>query len=252
MKSQHIAISIAAAAALVAVLAFVKTPAPTGSTTDAREDIEAIVHEYLMDNPDVLVAALTEYRKREETARQEQISQSITRFVGSIDDNPALPVVGSADASVTVVEFFDYRCGYCKQVFPAIKELMAEDGDIRLVYAEFPILGDASTFASRAAVAVWLNWPDRYERFHDMLMASRGQLDATTVMGTALELGIDLADLEAATKKPEVDAAIEANYELAQELGISGTPAFIIGDTLVPGAIELATFRQHIKDYRGS
>lgn len=251
MKPQHIALTLAAVAVLVAVTALVRTPDPVDDGMSAKADIETVVHDYLMENPDVLIAALNAYREREETARQEQVSASIDRFVASIDANPALPVVGNADAGVTVVEFFDYRCGYCKRVFPTLKQLIDEDTDIRLVLAEFPILGDASTYASRASLAVWLNWPDRYEAFHDLLMGTRGQLENTVVIAGALELGIDVDELEAAMEKPEIDAAIEANYEVAQELGITGTPAFIIGDTLVPGAIELATFKQHIADFRG-
>ncbi len=215
-----------------------------------RQEIETLIGDYLRDNPEVLIEALEVYRTRQESLEQDRIAAAIGSMTGSFADNPAIPVAGNPDGNFTIVEFFDYRCGFCKRVFPALKEVISTDDDIRLVLIEFPILGEDSVFAARAALATWFNWPERYMAYHDALMATRGTLSRDTVLGEAARLGIDPDSLSAAMGAEQIDQAIQANYAMAQQLSINGTPAFIIGNELVPGAIELAEFRRLIAEQR--
>lgn len=251
MNKQFTMIGVLAAAIVVAAVIVAMRPQPEQSASVSPDEIQGIVEQYLLENPEVLIASLNAYRAREEEASQAMVSETIKSLVASIDQQSHMPIAGNPDGDITIVEFFDYRCGFCKRVHPTVKQVMAGDSNIRLVYAEFPILGDQSMFASRAATAVWLNWPDKYATYHDILMSSRGQLDETVVFGSALELGIELSDLEAAMNAPDVAAAISANHELAARLQINGTPAFIIGDQLVPGAIGPEEFATLINQYRG-
>jgi len=168
-----------------------------------------------------------------------------------IVDDPLTPVGGNPKGNVTVVEFFDYRCGYCKRAHPTIKQLLAEDPSIRYLYKEFPILGDESVFASRAAVAAWLIAPAKYGGFHDALMAAQGALPAAKVMKIAAEAGLDTVALRRAMDDPRVAESLRANAEIARAVGINGTPAFIFGDELVPGAIDLAAMKQLVVQARG-
>lgn len=250
MNNKIVIMAVSAFAILIAALVVTQWPKPASDAITARADIEEIVSQYLMDNPEVLIAALNAYQEREAASRQARIDAGIKQFVSTIADNPDIPILGNPDGNITIVEFFDYRCSYCKQVFPTLMQVVADDSDIRLVMAEFPILGEDSVYAARAALAVWFEWPEKYGAYHDILMASRGKIDETIVFGAALELDIEPSALQAAMKSDTIEQAISANHAMARELGISGTPAFIIGDTLVPGAIELADFQELIAAYR--
>lgn len=252
MNQRNILIGVLAVAIVAAAAIIAQRPQPAPMEAASPAEIESIVEQYLMENPEVLVASLNAYRAQEEAAQQARVNETIKSVVASIDKQSHMPVFGNPEGDVTIVEFFDYRCGYCKRVHPIVEQVMQSDSNVRLVYAEFPILGDDSTFASRAATAVWLNWPEHYKAYHDLLMSTRGQIGETVVFGSALELGIEIAALQKAMNDPAVTAAIESNHRLAASLQIGGTPAFIIGDELVPGAIELGTFRELIAQYRGS
>jgi protein-disulfide isomerase len=149
---------------------------------------------------------------------------------------------------VTLVEFFDYRCPYCKQVSPSLQALLKEDPKLRVVYKEFPVLGRESVFAARAALAA--RKQGKYELFHNALMALKGQLGDDIVLKTAGAVGIDVEKLKADMGAPEIEAQIRRNHELAQALDIRGTPAFIVGTTLIPGAVDVATLRQKIAEAR--
>ena len=147
--------------------------------------------------------------------------------------------VVNPDGRVPVVEFFDYNCGFCKRAQPAVADLAATDPRARVIYKEFPILGEASVHAARAAIAAKMQ--GRYMALHDLMMGHRGGLDAATVKRLAGEAGLDVARLERDMADPRVDAELDLNMEVAARLDIRGTPTFIIGDQLVPGAIDRPT-----------
>jgi protein-disulfide isomerase len=157
-------------------------------------------------------------------------------------------VAGNPKGDVTVVEFFDYRCGYCKRVTPVLKELMAGDPNLRVVFKELPILSPESNLAAKAALAAEAQ--GKYLPFHEALMASDSSLSMPDILQLATALKLDTAKLQADMNKPEIQAAIQKNHALAQAVGITGTPAFIIGPELVPGAIELPALKELIAKAR--
>ncbi len=223
-----------------------------GQTFDQSEKkaIETIVRDYLLANPEVLLQSMQEYRRRQEMSEQEQIKLKLSRFDDILKHTAASPVIGNPEGDVTIVEFFDYRCGYCKKVFPTIQKLLKEDTNIRYVFKEFPILGPLSEIATRASLAMWALDADKYMPFHTLLMTSRGQLDEARIFKYATKAGYDEAEVRAKMKEPDIETEIGTNIRLARELGITGTPAFIIGNHIVPGAIDMATLKQLVQAAR--
>jgi len=238
----------------LAVLLVAVSIAPAGAAdplTPAQSDaVRQIIREYLVENPEILIEALRSYESRMAATAQKQRQETLAQRRDQLERDPTSPVAGNPDGDVTLVEFTDYRCGYCKQVFPAVQELLKADGRIRWVVKEYPILGPDSVAAARAALAVWRTTPGEYMAFHAALMAARGSLDETRVLEIAAEIGLDAKALAAAARDPEINAVLARNHELAQSLDIRGTPAFIVGDRLVPGAVDIETLRQMVAEAR--
>jgi protein-disulfide isomerase len=226
---------------------------PTGPVSAAealssaqREQIEAVVREYILKNPEILVESLRGYEEQHKQATEEEAKKAIAANRDALEKNPTSPVAGNPQGDVTIVEFFDYQCGYCKKVLPSVQELLKTDGNVRVVFKEFPILGPDSVIAAQTALAAWKIAPAKYLPFHLALMESRGELDEGRVREIAKKVGLDVEKLEAAKADPEIKATIERNHELARALQINGTPAFIVGGRLVPGAVDLATLREMV------
>src|SRR6516164_9712401 len=165
-----------------------------------------------------------------------------------IFDDPGTPVGGNPKGDVTLVEFFDYRCPYCKQVRPRLKELLAGDHQLRIAYKEFPILGSVSVAAARAALAA--HRQSKYEAFHDAMMAASGQITEDTVYQVAGAVGLDVDHLKRDMSSPEINGALKANHALAEALDITGTPGFVIGNQIVPGAMELSNLKELVAGAR--
>ena len=145
---------------------------------------------------------------------------------------------------MTLVEFFDYRCPYCKQVEPSLDALLKEDGKLRIVYKEFPILGEASVYATRVALAA--KKQGKYAEFHRAMMATKGDIGDEMVLKIATSIGLDVGKIKTDMSAPDIDKLIDTNYALADALNIQGTPAIIVGGTLIPGAVDLDTLRKNI------
>ncbi|RUS59112.1 DsbA family protein [Pseudorhodobacter sp. E13] len=217
-----------------------------------RADFRAEVRAYLMENPEVLmeaIAVLEERRNAEAAANDIALLQT---NADEIFNDPASWVGGNPDGDITVVEFMDYRCGYCKKAFEEVAELIESDGNIRFVVKEFPILGEQSELASRFAVAVLqVEGAEAYEKAHDALMVMRADVTAESLAALGAEVG--LADTDAVMARmtsPEVTAVIEANRALAQRLDVNGTPTFVIDETLVRGYVPLDGMRQIVDGQR--
>jgi protein-disulfide isomerase len=235
--------------AVLAPLCLVAPPGHAGSFTDAQKtELDGLIHDYLMRNPEVVIEALRAADEKLKKQADAQARQSIAERRAELTGAEAGPVVGNPKGDVTLVEFFDYRCPYCKQVQPQLRSLIAEDRRLRVVYKEFPILGKASVFAAHAALAAALQ--GKYEAFHDTMMAMRGRIDDDAVLRVAAAVGCDVPRLRADMERPEIAAAIKRNYALADALGIHGTPAFVLGDELIPGAIDIDELRQRIAALR--
>jgi protein-disulfide isomerase len=221
------------------------------SMSDTRKkEVEAVLQEYILKNPEVLMRAIQTYQVQKQAAKRKRAKDNLTSLTAELTLNPASPVIGNPDGDVTIVEFFDYRCGYCKRVFPTIQALLKEDGNIRYVLKEFPILGPDSLVASQAALAVWNTTPEKYMPFHSALMTSRGSLNAAKIYSVAGDLGLDTDAIRKNMKNAPVSDEINKNMELSESLGITGTPAFIIGDQLAPGAISMDELKRMVAQAR--
>ena len=208
------------------------------------------MHQYILAHPDVVRDALIELQRQQDAARQAARQGAFTELHSYVGSIPVDFVEGDPKAETTMVEFFDYRCPYCKAVVPRVDQVIAEDKGVRVVLIEFPVLGPDSVFASRAAIAS--SAQGKYMAFHDAMMSHRGNLDQDTVLELAKKVGLDVERLKADMQAPEVEAMIQRHYELADKLGVTGTPAFVIGDELVPGAIDVETMKTKIKQARQS
>lgn len=222
-----------------------------GTFEPAQEQaIRDIVRDYLIAHPEVLIEALTKYQEQQRLAADQRRRESLKALRGDLAEDPDSPVLGNPNGDVVLVEFFDYRCPYCRTVAEPLRTAVTSDGNVRLVMKEFPILGPESVTAARAALAAARQ--GRYEDFHFALMATKGQINEATVMTVARQIGIDVDKLKIDMESADISAMIDRNMRLAQALNIGGTPAFVIGDELVPGAIELEQLEQKIAEARAN
>ncbi len=201
-----------------------------------------------MQHPDVLIAALRAAQDKLDRDNDAKATQAVARHRHDIFDNPATPAAGNPEGDVAIVEFFDYRCPYCKQVQPELESLVQRDPKLRLVYKELPVLGPASVTAAHAALAAQRQ--GKYDAFHAAMMAAHGQINDSTVYQVAASVGLDVDRLKRDMAAPEVAQALKANSTLADVLDIHGTPAFIIGDRVVPGAVDLDALKTMVADAR--
>jgi protein-disulfide isomerase len=213
---------------------------PAQIPPEQRQAVEAIIHDYLLSHPDVVVQALNDAEKKLRREAQDNARQALAAHRRDIFDDPATPVGGNPNGDVTIVEFFDYRCPYCKAVEPSLEQLLARDHGLRFSYKEFPVLGTESVVAARAALAA--NLQGKYEAFHNAMMAIKGSFDEAKIYEVADSVGLDLSRLKRDMTAPQITAELKANFDLAHALGARGTPTFIIGQEIIPGAIDGATF----------
>ena len=217
-------------------------------TPDQRKAIEGIIHDYLVKNPEVMLDALEAAKEKLAKDAHDKAGAALADRRREILDDPASPVAGNPKGDVTLVEFFDYRCPYCKQVEPSLEALLGEDRQLRFVYKEMPVLGPVSVIAARVALAA--RNQGKYDAFHKAMMNTKGQIDEAAVYKVAGSVGLDIDRLKRDVNAPEVQQAIKANLDLAESLEIRGTPGFVIGDEIVPGAVDLGTLKQLIADAR--
>lgn len=220
--------------------------------TDAeREAFRAEVRAYLLENPEVLMEAMDVLQSREQAAAAEKEKMIVVQNHDAIFNDTASWVGGNPQGDITVVEFLDYRCGYCRKAWQEVDALVKSDGNIRIVMKEFPILGEQSVISSRFAIAVLqLHGPEAYAKAHDALISLRADATPEAMERLAGDLGHDWAELQTRMNGPEVTAVIEANHALAQNLEISGTPTFVVDGTMVRGYVPLDGMRQIIADER--
>lgn len=228
------------------VLALMSHSALASEMTDAeRNAFRAEVRAYLLENPEVLVEAMTELQARQDAAEIAKDQDLLTTHKEELFNDPNSYVGGNLNGDITIVEFTDYRCTYCRKAFAEIEELIKADGNIRFVVKEYPILGEASVISSRFAVAVLqLHGAQAYKAAHDGLITLRGEPDAATLTRLAETLGLKAADILARMNAPEVDAVIAANADLGQKMGISGTPTFAVGGQMLRGYVPLDQMQQ--------
>jgi protein-disulfide isomerase len=239
-----------AAVALALALGLAAAP-QAGSAQDAQppfdatqsEAIEALVRQYILEHPEVVVEALHRYEQQQQAAEAKRQAAAIVALADQLTADPRDPVIGNPDGDVTLVEFFDYRCGFCKRMTGVLTQLVDEDPNLRVVMKEFPILSRESGQAARAALAGLRQ--GKYEAFHFALMEG-GALTDDEILAIAASVGLDTDELQDAMQDPAIGVALRDNLALAEKIGITGTPAFIVGNTLVPGAVSIEELRAKI------
>ena len=239
---------VASAVTAAAMVSFLNRP-PAGDAAESAS-IGEVIHSYIVEHPEVITEAADVLRQRQQAARVEEASRRIEENHAALYEDTGSVVAGNVDGDVTMVEFFDYNCPYCKRVYPTLVQLREDDDGLRFIYKEFPILGPASVFAARAALAS--RNQNKYAEFHDALMSRREKLTNEIILATARAIGLDVARLERDMKAPELDQIISRNMDLAERLQLTGTPSFIIGETLIPGLADRAYLQSVIAATRAN
>ncbi|MCA0871414.1 DsbA family protein [Seohaeicola saemankumensis] len=211
---------------------------PAGLAAEPLDEarVKELVLEAIRENPGIVMEAVALLEAQKATAQDAARVTALETERDRIERDPNAPVLGNPEGDVTVVEFFDYNCPYCRRAMDEVKGLLAADQNVRLVYREWPILGDGSVFAAKAALAA--REQGKYEEFHWALMGMQGRAEESSVMRIAEMVGLDTDKLRRDMKAPEVAEHIETSMQLSQALGFNGTPSFVIGDQLVPGLVE--------------
>ena len=223
-------------------------PAAESPEAARRQEIETVIREYLQAHPEVVAEALQEMERREQEAQRKRATEAVRAHLAELTQDPGSPVGGNPQGAMTIVEFFDYQCGYCKGEAIELKKLLQADPDIRLVYKDLPILGPVSTFAARAALAA--QQQGKHEVLHAALMAASERLTEQGVLQIAAQVGLDAARLEKDMADPAVAETLARGLRLAEALGIRGTPALIVGMELVPGAADLDALKRLVAQAR--
>lgn len=232
--------------AAFALICSITTPVAAQSLTEG--DVKRLVLETILENPEIVMEAVAILQQREQDAQANAAAEAMVEHSDLLLNDPQAEVFGNPDGDVTIVEFFDYNCHFCRETTPTVTALMESDPNIRLVMREFPILGPGSVEAARVALAA--RNQDGYEAFHFALMEMPGQAQTASALKLARELGMDVDQLRADMQLPEIDQHIETSMTLAQALGINGTPSFVVGGTLVPGALPLEQLQQLVAQER--
>jgi len=241
--------SFRACAITLAATMLIGAPVLAQSFSDAqRDEIGTIVRSYLLEHPEVLEEVTAELSKRQTAAEDAKHTEAVKRNAEVIFNSPRGVQVGHADGDVQFVEFFDYNCGYCKRAMSDMLTMIKDDPKLKVTLKEFPVLGPGSVEAAQVAVAVRMQDPTgkKYLDFHQKLLGGRGQADKEKAMEAAKDAGLDMARLEKDLKSPEVRATIEENFKVAEDVGLNGTPSYVIGQQVVIGAIGLDGLKEKV------
>ncbi len=261
MSPLRMAVSIAATV-LLAPLASAQTasaPTPTPQapasqlfSADQQREIENIIKNYLVSHPEVLQQAMDALDQRQKAADADKARATIRDNKTAIFNSPHQVVLGNPKGNVTLVEFFDYNCAFCKRALNDMLDLLKTDPDLKFVLKEFPVLGEGSVEAARVAVAARMqdSTGKKYIEFHQKLLGGRGPADKARALAVAKEVGFDMPRIEKDMTSDEVKQTINENMRLADALGVNGTPSYVVGEEVVVGAVGLDELRDKIKAER--
>ena len=226
----------------------IATPAPQSPAAPMEQTaIEKIVRDYLLSHPEVLEEVSAELDKRKQQAEAEKARTEIKNHSEALFNSPRQVTVGNNNGDVTLVEFFDYNCGYCKRALSDLTTIMKDDSKLRVVLKEFPVLGPGSVEAAKVAVAVRMqDKGKKYFDFHLRLLGGRGQADKARALAAAKEAGFDMARIEKDMNSAEVRVSLEESMKLAEALGLNGTPSYVVGNEVVVGAVGLDALKQKV------
>lgn len=225
---------------------------PAADFTDKqKEQIEAVVKNLLINkDPEIVLNAAKEFQKKQDAENGKKAAEALGKNKDKLFNSPADPFFGNAKGDVVLVEFFDYNCGYCKKAADPIKKLVEADKNVKVVMKEYPILAESSRVAARAALAAQKQ--KKYTELHNALMENKGALSEDSIMEMAVKAGLDKDKLKKDMESADVSAQIQANADLGREIGAHGTPTFIVGDKVVPGAMELDEMKKLVDEARAS
>lgn len=235
-------------AVLLSGLAFLAVTGVLDAGKPISRDFELQAREYLLQNPQIVVEALQRLEQRKLAAETNELQTLVAERSDEIFSDPEAPVGGNPNGDVTLVEFFDYNCPYCRKAAPILQQAVDEDRDLKLVYKEWPILGPGSEFAAKAALAA--HRQGKYEAFHQALMGFPGRISESSTLTIAGDAGLDVEQLKRDMQDAAIANAIERNRALANDLRITGTPTFVVGDEIIRGLVDLATLQSFIADER--
>jgi protein-disulfide isomerase len=239
--------------AAVAALLIATALAPSVHAADeplTRSDVERIVKEYLLANPELLEEVFTALQQKREAQADAARTASLSQYREALEASPNDPVLGNPEGDVTLVEFFDYNCGYCRRAMADLDQLLEDDPDLRVVLKEFPVLGRSSMEAASVSIAVNQVAPEAFEEFHRRLMSSQGEANEDVALALVDEMGLPREQVEAQISSDVVRSVVERSYEIAQALGLSGTPSYVIGNDVQFGAVGYDTLRQSVNEAR--
>lgn len=239
-----------AAAMILAPAVPLSTATADELTPAQKEEIGPLVHQYLIDHPEVIQEALQALDARQKAEAAQAQANALSRLKEPLFASKYQAVMGNPKAPITLVEFIDYNCTYCKRALGDTKALLDSDPDVRIVIKEFPILSRGSVEAARVASAVNLVAPDKYQAFHFELLSAKGQADEDRALAAAAKTGVDVNAVKKALDDPSVASSIQEAYSLAQNLDINGTPAFVLANEVMPGAIGLEALQSKITAVR--
>jgi protein-disulfide isomerase len=233
----------------------VSTPGPATAETfspSQRGEIERIMKNYLIAHPEVLQDAIAELEKRQAAADAEKKEAAVKDNAKDLFESTRQVVLGNPAGDATMVEFFDYNCGYCKRAMTDMFDLLHNDPKLKIVLKEFPVLGPGSLEAAQVAVAVRMQDPQgkKYLEFHQKLLGGRGQADRARALAAAKDAGLDMARLDKDLQSEEVKTTLDENLRLAETLGISGTPTYVVGHEVVVGAVGLSALKEKVNAAR--
>lgn len=217
------------------------TTSPSPAT---QPPLDKAIEQYIRSHPEVIEQSLQALEAKREAEEKTRQKAALAKRQQDLLNDPSSPVSGNPDGEVTLVEFFDYRCGFCKRAAGAVTQIQKDDPRVRVVYKDFPILGEPSELAAKAALAA--NLQGKHQVFHEAALASKNEMTKAELLRIAGELGLDAARLETDMANPEWQSVIERNRALARDLGITGTPGFIVGTELVPGALDVKGLKELI------
>jgi protein-disulfide isomerase len=253
MKMKLNMVPLAVLSLALALAAF--APAPTRAQTfapDQRTEIEKIVREYLLSHPEVLQDAMAELEKRQTAEDTEKHLAAIKDNATAIFSSPRQVNLGNPQGDVTLVEFFDYNCAFCKRAMSDMLDLLKNDPKLRIVLKEFPVLGEGSVQAAQVAVAVRMQdkTGKKYLDFHTKLLGGRGPADKAHALAAAKDAGFDMARLDKDLQSDEVKQTLEENLKLAEGLGLNGTPSYVLPGEVVVGAVGLPALKGKVNTAR--
>jgi protein-disulfide isomerase len=226
------------------------TAADSALSAAQKEEVKKLVREYILENPSIISEAITALETNSEKAKVEKRAQAMVSRRQEILNPSEGTIIGNTRGDVTVVEFFDYNCGYCKQMYQSMAEILKEDPKVRLVLKEYPILGASSVNAAKAALAS--RKQGKYAEFHTALISYKGSLSDSVIMVIAQNVGIDAKKLQEDMKDPAITDILIKNHSLADDLGVDGTPQVIVDGEFLPGAVPKAQLMQAIAKARKS